>query len=183
MTQFSEALAVHWPDVIAGFLLGLSPALLRAVLAAVDFVRNPDGKKFFGTLYLYHWSLIDESLVREKIVVIRYSWIRARIVVHMPKDDITGLEFVGEIVSGRGTVRYFFLRGVRNSERLLFVLNDPLTASLSVTNGIFTGVDVRRSTPLTGRVLLSATRLTQEKAKEYLQARRLTFAPPLPTAP
>ena len=103
---------------------------------------------------------------------IRFSWIRGKLRVKMPQDPVTGLEFSGEIVAGHGPVRYFALQGEHNDERLLFVINDPLNPMFVTTNGVFAGVDMKSSTPVTGRVLLSKRCLTEDTAKGLLESRR-----------
>lgn len=170
---------INWPEVIAGFLLGISPALLGTAWRGYKFLRDPARRKFVGRFWLYHWSIVQAGVIREKRLEVRFSWIRGTMRVRMPKDSVTGLTFEGEMVVAHGPVRYFALRGEGNEERLLVIANDPLNPEFRFTSGILAGVEMENTRPIACRTILSKEPLAAEALHELLGGRRLLKADPV----
>jgi hypothetical protein len=176
--MFNMLEKIDWLNVIAGFLLGLTPLFVSFVHRTQLFLRDPARKKYIGLFWLYHWSLVDPENVREKNVEISFSLVEGKLRVRIPSDPVTGLAYQGELLKGQGAVRYLLLKGSGNNENILFVINDPLNPAFTVTNGVFASVDIK-TTPTAGKVILSRGRLDLEQVKAYLQGRLFVRAAPL----
>ena len=168
---------IDWPNVIAGFLLGLTPLVVTYGLRAIIWSRNPLRKKYRGKFWVYHWSLVDVNAIREKELTIKFSWVRAKPVVTMPPDPTTRLGYRGTILKGQGSVIYLLLTGAGHKENILFVFNDPLYPIFEITTGVFASVDIKTK-PVSSRAILANKHISSEDAKNLLKGRNVLRAEP-----
>ncbi len=176
--MFDVLAKLDWINVIAGFILGLSPIYITAGYNVYKLLRNPLRKKYCGKFWIYHWSLIDSGVIREKCIEINLAPLRGNLQIRIPKDPVTSLAYRGRILRSQGSVLYLLLHGDGNNENILFVINDPLNPDFELTNGVFATVDMRTA-PTAGKILLSRIRFDVKEAAKYLEDSREIRALPM----
>lgn len=135
------------------------------------YARDPARRKYRGEFWLYHWSLVQPSTLREKRLDGHFSWRRGRLRMHVLPDPVTRLRYEGDLLAGQGSVRYVLLRGKGNAECLALVVNDPLYTDFEMTTGVFASVDVNTQ-PVASQMLLSRKRLADAEVRKFLPVTR-----------
>ena len=81
-------------------------------------------------------------------------------------------------MSGRGGTIYLLAEGVNNNEILMIVVNDNVTNSIDVTNGVFSGVD-KFGSPIGGRIVLSRRDLENDEIRKYILRQNVLRSNPI----
>jgi hypothetical protein len=165
---------LDWLNVIAGFLLGLTPSVVPALVRLAKAYRSAAREKYNGAFHLYHWSASQE-LIRHKRLTFSIS-IKGDIDVRGARDPVTGLTYRGSLEVGSLGLAYIDIRAEESGGNLLFVINNPVSPDFETTTGLLCASDLT-ATPTAWRCLLSRTELSDELIHKYLGPRELLTAP------
>lgn len=165
--------SVNWPDVVAGFLIGLVPLLARQLYIVLKYIRQPVRNKYLGRFWQYHRSTMATGTIRARQIDIRYSLFTDRLVVksvEVPGDDTAEhrLKYSGRISRRQGMIRYFSLQDPESHERLSWFVIDPFYDPFNRTVGIYLALDLR-GLPAAGPMMLSRERVPIDQVKECLK--------------
>jgi hypothetical protein len=164
--------SINWPEVLAGFILGLTPVLSRLITNIYLYARTPGKKKYRGEFWIYYHSLVERDLIRERRAVFKNSLWRRKITAKLPSDAVTGLQYRGEFLRVSGPVCYLLLSGRGHQEWLMLVFRNPLSPTFEVTKGVIACVTIE-NTPVAGKMILSRSQLTEADAKSKMGARTI----------
>ncbi|ONI75731.1 hypothetical protein BWI15_07855 [Kribbella sp. ALI-6-A] len=157
---------VNWVEVIAGFLLGLTPLICRQLWLLVNFKRLPGQRKYLGTWYAYHRSTTGSGKVQARKLKVTYSFLLGRMNVRTLKvpgnETMSRLQFSGHISAREGMVRYVTLKDPNSHERLTWYLFDQFLDPLDHTFGLYLALDLR-GLPAAGAMMISRSPASPEE--------------------
>lgn len=181
-------MSINWPEVAAGFALGLTPIVMRQIYGAFKFAKLPGRRKYLGVWWVYHRSTTGTGRVYERQWSIRYSWLlnKATIRAFDPKEsnhEVNGapLTYTGKISPRQGMVRYINVRDPASHEEIVWYLFDPFPDPIDKTVGLYLALDLR-GLPAAGPMLASRKRLPAKDVDTMLSGDVVRVATLLSTA-
>ncbi|MEV4754316.1 hypothetical protein AB0J86_04255 [Micromonospora sp. NPDC049559] len=170
---------INWPEVIAGFCLGLAPLFVRQIIVVVRYLRLPGRTKYMGVWWQYHRSTTGSGEVIERRTEIKHSLLFDRFTIDTPVQQApepvsAQLKYSGHISSRQGMVRYVSLRGDSSHERLSWYLFDPFFSPVNSTYGLYICLDLW-GMPTSGPMMLSRERIGVDEASRQLEDHVLRF--------
>ena len=83
MTELEESgvLDINWPEVVAGFLLGVAALIVRQAYFYFRFRRSPGRRRYLGQWHSYWRSTTETGWIGHQRFHIRYSSIRNTLLV------------------------------------------------------------------------------------------------------
>lgn len=172
---------INWPEVFAGFAVGLTPLAARQTYIVVTYIKLPSRRKFLGHFWTYRRSSAATGRVVEDAIQVSYSLFLGSLSVRtvaIPGDPTTNtrLTYIGRISGREGMVRYVSLRDPASHERLQWYVIDPFQDPFEETEGLYMGLDLR-GLPVTGPILLSRRRLSLDYVETRLENHVLKIEP------
>jgi hypothetical protein len=160
---------VNWPEVLAGFALGLVPLALQLALQTYRYITSGARAKYRGHFWLYYYDFNVTGVVAEREIALQPSLIRRGIQVRIDATASANYAYEGKLVRNQGRAIYLILAGRSHEDHVLLLFRDPLRSDFPMTTGILAGVS-EKGTPLAARALLSRRCLEQGVAARYLGA-------------
>jgi hypothetical protein len=149
---------VNWVEVVAGFVLGLTPVFARPLWLFVRFKRSPGRQKYVGTWYAYHVSTTGSGEIQTRKLKVTYSILLGRMNVRtlrVPGEDtMSRLQFSGYMSDREGMIRYVNLKDPNSHERLTWYLFDQFLDPVDHTVGLYLALDLR-GLPSAGAMMIS----------------------------
>lgn len=172
---------INWPEVLAGFVIGLLPLVARQAYILLHYSRLPSRRKFLGHFWVYHRSTIGDGKIYGRQIDVRYSLTTNRLTFRAVSDPTTDTErgqltYSGRISTRQGMVRYFSLRDVASHERISWYIIDPFFDPFDITSGLYLALDLR-GLPAAGPLILSRTELGSEEVERRLENHVLRVEP------
>ncbi|MGC4749102.1 hypothetical protein ACLQ28_26090 [Micromonospora sp. DT201] len=175
--------AVNWPEVLAGFLIGLAPLVARQGYIFIKYTRMPGRRKYLGLWWSYKSSTSGTGRIVERRMRVSYSPLIDRLSIReydpTDKDFVsTRLTYSGHVSERKGMVRYFSLMDPASHERMEWFIFDPFFDPIDETAGLYIALDLR-GIPAAGAILISRERVSLEEAGEKMKCEVLRLAPML----
>ncbi len=163
---------INWPEVLAGFGVGLLPLAARQLYIVLKYSRLPGRRKYLGSWWAYHRSTTGSGAIYERHLDVRYSLISGRLTVRAHEDQIEAarssqLQYSGEISTRQGMVRYVSLKDAASHERLSWYIFDPFFDPVEETIGLYLSLDLR-GLPSAGALMISRNRVPLAEMDERL---------------
>lgn len=173
--------SINWPEVIAGFLLGLLPLTARQIYIVFKYIRRPSRRKFLGSFWRYHRSPNGSGKIYETRYHFKYSIFTNRIIAKSNDDPSVGLKqgylrYFGQVSAREGMVRYFELKNPASHERMYWYLIDPLFDPFGKTPGLYISLNAA-GLPAAGPMLLSRRRLPMDWVEKHIDSQILQSQP------
>lgn len=172
-------MSINWPEVVAGFLIGLVPLVASRLYLYLHYVRSPGRRRYLGDWHGYWRSTTGRGFVGHEKLNIKYSLLRNRLIVTVATPSMLGqteLEYEGSISERRGMVRYFHLRNRVADFDESWIMIDPFFDPIDVTEGVQVTVDIR-GLPVATAQLLSRRELSESELEVRLSKTIITTDP------
>jgi hypothetical protein len=166
--------SINWPEILVGFALGLVPLVMRQTYIYFKYLRSPGKEKFTGQWYNYYRSSTGSGQIRREQLVIKYSFLRNRLVVEGAEGGPRSsgqqagvLRYSGYLTSRQGMVRYLYIKDIASHVQEMWCLIDPFYAPFDHTIGVLISLDLR-GLPVALPCLLSRVELDSAVVERLL---------------
>ena len=173
---------VNWPEVIAGFAIGLTPLAIRQITILARYFRASGRRKYLGMWWTYHRSSMGSGEVIESEMSINYSIFFDRLSVQYIRRNAAGpgsgarLNYIGSLTGRQGMARYVSLKDPASHEQVTWYIFDPFMNPISRTNGIYLALDLN-GIPVAGPIFFSRERTPIAEAAAQLSGQVIRLHP------
>ena len=174
--------SINWPEILVGFVLGFAPLVIRQTYLYFKYLRSPGKEKFTGEWHTYYRSSTGLGHIGRQRLVIKYSFLRNRLLVECIEDGVLSgqkagvLKFSGYLTSRQGMVRYLYMKDMASHVQETWCLIDPFYDQFDHTIGISLSLDLR-GLPAAIPVLLSRIEIDSAEAERLLSKEVLLTDP------
>lgn len=167
---------INWAELTIGFMLGLLPVVVPAIVAARRARRSAVGAHFSGPWTMYYLSPGGHAKTPEAKLLVSYSfWRRSwKVIAHLQSSAKP--THTGSLAIARSLV-VIDLKRSDASEPISLRLYDDARGAQAQLTGLIMGIDSTFAA-LAGPVVISRSALTEQSLdkllvpKTYLRARR-----------
>lgn len=158
---------VDWINVVAGFIIGLTPVVSPIALRWIAYARSRDRSKYYGYYNLYHRSGTDFAVIRKKRLRL-YKNIIGNDVVFGEIDPVTGLVYRGRFYLQHG-VLYIVVSHSQSSDGIMMIFYAPIAGVFTSTSGVFSALNLKGK-PTCWQAILSKNELDPSELSVLLQS-------------
>jgi hypothetical protein len=174
--------SINWPEVLVGVALGLVPLVARQIYVYFKYLRAPGKRKYIGEWYNYYRSSTGSGKFRKERLIIKYSFVRNRLIVTCIEDglltgqDVGVLNYSGYLTSRQGMVRYLYIKDMASHLQETWCLIDPFYEPFNQTLGVMISLDLR-GLPVALPNLLSRTEMDSDDVERLLSKEAILTDP------
>lgn len=166
-----KAKELDWVNVLAGALTAVLISSIPNTARILRTIFRDQYKPYYGKYYLYNWSVANSLELSEKKIVISWCWSGGNPNVLLYINEHVKLTYKGKMKK-EGLNPYFDLYGKKHNEELKMVYHELLEKKIDCLVGVYAAITLD-SDPLSGKILISNSRMDFEHARSHLGARNI----------